>query len=77
MVNYPSEKIWLWRHRTDSPGSGKQKRIASLSPRGSCPLLFQEALEMIDYWGYVWWILAADNLTLEEVKGDFGIKNLL
>ena len=28
------------------------------------------------YWTNVWWILAADNLTFEEVMGDFR-KNIL
>ena len=62
--------------RTDSPGKNKYKRIRPLSPREFCLLSFQKALEMIDksdsiYWANAWWILAADNLTFEEVMGDF------
>ena len=62
--------------RTDFPGRGKSKRIPPLSAREFCPLLFQKVLEMIGksesiYWANVWWILAADNLTFEEVMVDF------
>ena len=74
-----SEKIWLWRHRTSvrtlRVGVSRNKFLP-LSSREFCPLLFQKALEMIDksesiYWANVQWILAADNLTFEEVIGDF------
>ena len=49
---------------------------SSSLPREFCPLLFQKALEMIGksesiYWANVWWILAADYLTFDEVMGDF------
>ena len=29
------------------------------------------------YWANVWWILSADNLTFEEVMGDFRKKIIL
>ena len=79
MVNYPSVKIWLRRHRTSvrtfRVGVIRNKFLP-LSPREFCPLLFQKALEMIDKsesinWANFWWILAADNLTFEEVIGNF------
>ena len=44
--------------------------------------MFQKALEKIDksessYWANVWWILAANNFTFEEVISDFRKKNIL
>ena len=76
LVNYPSQKIRLWRHRTDSPGRGKKKQIPPLSLRELCPPLFQKALEMIEKlesvnWANVWWVLGADHLTFDWVMVDF------
>ena len=79
LVNYPFEKIWLWRYRTSLRIFRVEVSRNEFLPsplESFVPLLFEKVLEMIDksesiYRANVWWILAADDLTFEEIIGSF------